>query len=948
MNAEVVAVPDGAKRTAYNSLWQVRNDAWSSLEEATAHLAVAGSHQHPVERLTETVTESLNVLGPIERFWAFPGAQAYQKVRRLFTAGKYDRCAALVARLNRALATDSYGGGQVWDLSAEEDAYDRDTSPAERARADRPYFEVLVVEDMSEDQEHSLREELRRWRRPDDRFVYEIVVVPSFEDALMATRVNFRLQACVVRRRFAQGSRHDLSSLGAFVTAAEPDDLMEHSPDERAQVLARSLARIRPELDLYLMTEISVEDLAGRLSHHFRRIFHTREGSLELHLSILDGIAARYRAPFFNALRNYSHRPTGVFHALPVSHGKSIVNSHWIRDMVDFYGLEIFLAETSATCGGLDSLLEPTGPLREAQELAAETFGSRQTFFVTNGTSTANKIVVQALVQPGDIVLVDRNCHQSHHYGLMLAGAMVTYLDAYRLNQYSMYGAVPLREIKARLLALRRAGKLDRVKMLLLTNCTFDGIVYDVHRVMQECLAIKPDLIFLWDEAWFAFARFHPILRPRTAMRAARTLAEQLRSPDYRASYNAFADELGAIDSAPEEVLLDRRLLPDPARARVRAYATQSTHKTLTSLRQGSMIHVFDQDFSQKVEETFHEAYMTHTSTSPNYQILASLDLGRRQAALEGFELVQKQIENAMRLRDAVDNHPLLSKYARCLTTADLIPAEYRPAHIDQPLRSGLPNMIKAWQTDEFVLDPSRITIYIGATGIDGDTFKRRQLMDRYGVQINKTSRNTVLFMTTIGTTRSSVAYLIEVLVATARELDARVADMSPTERAAHERAVLRLTAPSAPLPDFSGFHPSFQDGPGQPTPEGDVRRAFYLSYNDSYCEYLTPDEVEQRVANGDQVVSTTYVTPYPPGFPVLVPGQVFSPQILAFMRSLDTPEVHGYRPDLGYRVYVDKALEIEATARPVPPPDHDVSAAEPPARSSRRASSRVAPGTDS
>ena len=122
------------------------------------------------------------------------------------------------------------------------------------------------------------------------------------------------------------------------------------------------------------------------------------------------------------------------------------------------------------------------------------------------------------------------------------------------------------------------------------------------------------------------------------------------------------------------------RLIPDPARARVRVYATQSTHKTLTSLRQGSMIHVFDQDFGQKVEENFHEAYMAHTSTSPNYQILASLDLGRRQAALEGFELVQKQVEYAMRLRDAVDNHPLLRKYMRCLTTADLIPVEFRPS----------------------------------------------------------------------------------------------------------------------------------------------------------------------------------------------------------------------------------------------------------------------------
>src|SRR5207247_10009065 len=194
------------------------------------------------------------------------------------------------------------------------------------------------------------------------------------------------------------------------------------------------------------------------------------------------------------------------------------------HDLCGLSGSATVLAETSATGGGRASLVEPTGPLSEAQQLAAKTFGSRQTYFVTNGTSTANKIVMQALVQPGDIVLVDRNCHQSHHYGLMLAGAMVTYLEAYPLNHYSMYGAVPLTEIKRQLLALRRAGKLDRVKMLLLTNCTFDGIVYDVGRVMEECLAIKPDLIFLWDEAWFAFARFHPVSRPRTTLRAGRTV----------------------------------------------------------------------------------------------------------------------------------------------------------------------------------------------------------------------------------------------------------------------------------------------------------------------------------------------------------------------------------------------------------------------------------------
>jgi arginine decarboxylase len=216
-----------------------------------------------------------------------------------------------------------------------------------------------------------------------------------------------------------------------------------------------------------------------------------------------------------------------------------------------------------------------------------------------------------------------------------------------------------------------------------------------------------------------------------------------------------------------------------------------------------------------------------------------------------------------------------------------MIPEEYRVSRIGQPLRSGLRNMMRAWDSDEFVLDPTRITLSIGRTGYNGDEFKRVQLMDRHGVQINKTSRNTVLFMTNIGTTRSSVAFLVEVLVNIAGELD------------------------SAPLPDFSGFHPVFRDDSGAvETSEGDVRRAFYLSYDDTNCEYLSAEEIQAKIDAGTDVVSATFVTPYPPGFPVLVPGQVFSREILTFIHDLDTPEIHGYKPDLGYRVYTDKAIE--------------------------------------
>jgi arginine decarboxylase len=918
------------------------------LEEAADRLTRPTTEGALKTKCINNCQELLTRLSTLEPYWAYPGSPQFARVQRLFAAGSYDKFAQALVQINRALTTESYRTGDVENAGSDDlDMFPSDPrqlvehQPA--TQRDRPYFEVLVVEKMTEDQERALRNEVRKWRRPDDEFVYELVVVASGDEALIAARLNVNLQAVVIRRRFSAKSARDLSSLAEFVDTGVSHELADHqSPEERAQILAVSLAKLRPELDLYLMTEIDVEDIAGRLGQYFRRVFHAREGMLELHLSILQGVAARYRTPFFSALKQYSHRPTGVFHALPISQGKSIVNSHWIRDMVGFYGLDVFMAETSATCGGLDSLLEPTGPLRESQQLAAEAYGSRHTYFVTNGTSTANKIVTQALVAPGDIVLLDRNCHQSHHYGMMLAGANVVYLEAYPLNDYSMYGAVPLREIKSKLMALKRAGKLDRVKMMSLTNCTFDGIVYDVERVMEECLAIKPDLVFLWDEAWFAFARFHPVYRTRTAMAAARALRERLADPAYK---RRFEEDLATEGAPSDDDLLDRRLLPDPARARVRVYATQSTHKTLTALRQGSMIHVFDQDYDQKVAEPFHEAYMAHTSTSPNYQILASLDLGRRQVALEGVELVQRQIENAMQLRDAIDNHPLLSEYMRCLRTSDLIPEDFRPSAIEQPLRSGLRNMMAAWDQDEFVLDPSRITLFIGPTGYDGDTFKRQQLMDRYGIQINKTSRNSVLFMTNIGTTRSSVAFLVEVLVNIARELDQNISEMSLGEREHFARAVYRLTEMSLPLPDFSGFHPAFLDHSGsEPTPEGDVRRAFYLSYNDSNCEYLTGEQIDERLDAGVHIVSATYVTPYPPGFPVLVPGQVFSREILQFMRDLDTPEIHGYLPNFGYRVYTEKAIEMVSESIGLPPNGHRAAprkAAPAPAKAPKKKSAK-------
>ena len=225
--------------------------------------------------------------------------------------------------------------------------------------------------------------------------------------------------------------------------------------------LAQVLKRVRPELDLYLVANGRVEEIAGSPeANAVRRVFYAVEELLELHLAILEGVQDRYDTPFFNNLKNYAQRPIGTFHALPIARGKSIFKSDWIRDMGEFYGPTLFLAESSATTGGLDSLLEPTGNIKKAQEMAARAFGADHVFFVTNGTSTSNKMAVQALLAPGDIAIVDRNCHKSHHYGMVLAGAQPLYVEAFPMTEYSMYGAVPLRTIKQALLNLKADGRL--------------------------------------------------------------------------------------------------------------------------------------------------------------------------------------------------------------------------------------------------------------------------------------------------------------------------------------------------------------------------------------------------------------------------------------------------------------------------------------------------------
>lgn len=872
---------------------QLRINTWNHLKTSTQKLTKAKEQK---TLLKAEVESDLENLGVIEAFWSFPGRDTVKILKQMLDRKEYTALSNSVGDNIRMLVSESYRDGEN----------DKKTRASKRKKevdnsleSSENYFEVLLVDNLNTKEEEEVKEKFRAIRGSNEKLSYDMLTATTFQDSLIAVLFNYNIQACVIRYGVTFKSKNSLDYISPYISRILDLNFEKESEVDLGIILGNLIKEYRPELDIYYVTDTAVSDIDDNSLRNFKRIFYRKEDIQELHLSIIRGVQERFSTPFYSALREYSQKPTSVFHAMPISRGNSVFKSGWIKDFGEFYGRNMFLAETSATTGGLDSLLQPTGPLKEAQELASKAYGSEHTYFVTNGTSTSNKIVVQALIEPKDLVLVDRDCHKSHHYGMVLAGAYPVYLDSYSLERYSMYGAVTSKTITDKLQLLKKAGVLDKVKMLLLTNCTFDGLVYNVEKVMEEALAIKPDLVFLWDEAWFAFAGFTYTYKQRTAMFVADKLRKKYHSDAYKAEYSDL--------KAKKDPRLAK--MPDPEKVKIRVYSTQSTHKTLSSFRQGSMIHIHDEEYKRKAEDSFSEAYMTHTTTSPNYQILASLDAGRRQVQFEGFEMVEKSIEMAMILRTKIQEHPTIRKYFDILTVKDIIPEEHRKSGIDHYFEAdtGNSNMEQAWARDEFVLDPTKINLFIGKTGMDGDTFKNRYLMDQFGIQINKTSRNTVLFMTNIGTTRGSVTYLIGALLKIAHQLEEETEALNIEETKLVQAQIVSLTEDVPPLPHFSSFHKSFQALPG--VPGGDIRAAYFLAYDENNCTYIKLSETIEALKAGHELVSSSFVIPYPPGFPILVPGQVVSESILEFFIKLDVSEIHGYRPDLGLKIFTKDAL---------------------------------------
>ena len=441
----------------------------------------------------------------------------------------------------------------------------------------------------------------------------------------------------------------------------------------------QTFLRLRYEENLFLYTkekDLGKVSSGGMLNGYFYKGDYDYDDIVvKIESELLN---SKKRTPFWEALMEYSKRSKDSWHTPGHASGYSIKQSPYIREFYDFFGAKTFTADLSVSVPMLDSLLHPTGVIKEAQELAARTFSSRYTFFCTNGTSTANKVLMQTLLKPEEAVVLDRNCHKSVHYGVVISGAEPLYLMPSVNNKYGIWGPVPKKRIFETMDRGIEAGK--KVKLLFLTNCTYDGLIYDIEEIVTEAHKRKVKVVV--DEAWFGYARFHPEFYP--------------------CAMAANAD-----------------------------YANQSTHKTMSAFSQASMIHVKDPDF-EILHDFFMENFNMHTSTSPQYNMIASLDIARKQMAMEGYTLLSRALELSADLTQRINS---LKKF-RVLGLEDLIADELI--------------------NDKIRLDRTKLTVDVSQSGLSGKEVEHI-LLTKYNIQIEKTTFNTLTVLITIGCTHSKL-----------------------------------------------------------------------------------------------------------------------------------------------------------------------------------------------
>ena len=592
--------------------------------------------------------------------------------------------------------------------------------------------------------------------------------------------------------------------------------------------------------------------------------------------------------PFFRALVHYAADGSYSWHCPGHSGGVAFLKSPVGQMFHQFFGENMLRADVCNAVEELGQLLDHTGPVAASERNAARIFNADHLYFVTNGTSTSNKIVWHSTVAPGDIIVVDRNCHKSILHAIMMTGAIPVFLMPTR-NNFGIIGPIPKSEFAWANIQKKIAAnpfitdKAAKPRVLTITQSTYDGILYNVEDIKEE-LDGKIDTLH-FDEAWLPHAAFH----------------------DFYGDYHA----IGA----------DRPRCKDSM-----IFSTQSTHKLLAGLSQASQILVQDCENRKLDRDIFNEAYLMHTSTSPQYSIIASCDVAAAMMeAPAGTALVEESITEALDFRRAmrkVDEEWGIDWWFKVWGPDDLSEEgiEERDAWMLKPGERwhGFGNLADGFN----MLDPIKATIITPGLDVDGDFADEfgipaaivTKYLAEHGVIVEKCGLYSFFIMFTIGITKGRWNTLVTALQQFKDDYDKnqplwKVLPEFVQKNPRYERIGLRDLC--------TQIHSVYK--------QNDVARLTTEMYLSDMVPAMRPADAFAKMAHReiervalDRLegrVTAVLLTPYPPGIPLLIPGERFNQTIcnyLKFAREFNAAfpgfetDVHGLVKGADGTYYVD------------------------------------------
>lgn len=709
-------------------------------------------------------------------------------------------------------------------------------------------FKVLFVDD-NEDNYILLEKKLKQYLLDNDE-PFEIKIIHSLTTEKLVTQLKElqNVQAVIFDDRFP--------------TNVNISEIIE------------KLVAIRPSIPFYIFGSEFPVFIDGELQDNILLTlpnvkayeYKDEKRAIALFDGLMADLKTRIETPYFTAVNKYAIERKSAFHALPLTDGGSVNDSVWTREFTDFYKRKFFAAETSNTKAPLSSVFSPHGELKRALEKAAKAFRADKTLFVTSGTTISNLLVYKIHIRKGDIVLLDWNCHKSHHNAIVECGARVKYLKSSYNKQFGISGLVQYETIIQELESLKEAKKI--VKMISLTHPSFDGILYNVEKIMREANKIFPGIVFFFDEAWFAYGAFFPDqeIRHRSAMHAATKIRQEAQD---NIGYSGFPNN------------------------DVRVYVTHSIHKTLSSIRQGSMVHIHDPylKFAKEADRLHLEflidnAYETYITTSPNNSILASLDVARMQAEIEGYDRINRAKTCVKVFKNKLESMCKQIPAVKALGLRIIEPKE----------------LVSNSSADNVLVDPLKVTLYFDR--VSGA--KAVKQLNEFNIQINKYSANTVLLLFSIGVTLGNVNHLLLSLKNWADDVMNKPHDAVMDKLSIDDE---RLGICPEEIPDF---HNDFLAGSDNnivclkdvydklhenqiPDYANSDSYLFLTSKSRSISECLN-DGILRTALDAKNLVAAQAITPYPPGSPVIVPGQILTKEILESLIQLKKigGEIHG------------------------------------------------------